>query len=341
MKKPTQAEIAHRLGVSRATVSRVLRNISGQKSRTAARIIEMAREVGYRLPATEQAVNRKAFSRRKNQAIGLFLCMPDVPPRSDRMPLRILHGATDATRLKNILLHVEYISVSEAQKIRSRHDLPVSLRRGAVSGIMLAGLFPPAFAQAATAQKPCVQMMIHHPGLPIDMVGQNNRTAVGQLVGFLKKQGHEKIGFLCKRPVQSYAYARFAGYIEALARTGEICDSALVVNLYMESAQPFEDVLRAVTSGVRAWICEHDGYGYELVEFLQSCGLSVPRDVVVAGFDALDVPAGLCPLPTIDWPIEDIAAAGIELLFRRINEPSRAISQLLFDGRLVDPGASY
>jgi LacI family transcriptional regulator len=334
MKKPTQEEIANKLGLSRATVSRVLRNISGPKSSTAARIISLAREMGYRLPATEASAARKGSARQETLVLGLFLCMPDTPPRSSQVPMRVLHGATDAARVRGAFLHVEHMLTSEAEKILSRQDLPEALRKKKLAGVVIEGLIPPRVAALIAERKPCVQMMLHDRDAKVDVVGQDDRTAVENLVSQLRQAGHKKIGYYCKHPVAAYAYARFAGYVEALAREGTPYDPAFTVNLW-EREEALPKIQALIHSGVRAWICEHDGLGYELAEQLRRAGLRVPEDVSVCGFDHLDTSPGMKPLTTIEWPFEDMAAAAVEMLFRRINDPTCALSQSLFGGRLV------
>ncbi len=338
MKHPTQEEIAQRLGISRATVSRVLRNVSGPKSSTAVRIIEVAREMGYRLPATEKSASRKGTAKQKGMVLGLLACMPDLrTPNSTEVMMRVLHGAIDAARERSLLLHVEYLSESAAEKIRVTADIPESLKTKQLAGVLIAGLAPASLVAAVAGQKPCVRIIIHDPGVRIDCVGQDDRAAVADIINGFQAAGHHKIGFCCDVPGTSFSLARFSGYVEALAQLGLPYNPAWAINIWEPVGDRlFEKVGEAVSAGVRAWICSHDDVGYTLIDFLQARGLRVPEDVSICGFDCLHVPHGMKPLTTIDWPFEDMAAAGIEMLLRRTNEPMRAIAQLQFSGRLVE-----
>jgi LacI family transcriptional regulator len=337
MKSPTQEEIAQKLGLSRATVSRVLRNVSGPKSSTAARIIEVAQEMGYRLPATENTASRKGVGRQKTAVLGLLLCMPDVRTTENaEVPMRALHGATDASREQNVLLHVEYISVSDAAGIQSVRDLPKPFRQKQVSGAVLFGRLTPVAVSAFLEKVPCVRIADHDPGVLLDLVGQDDRTAVRELVLRLKALGHRKIGYYCLQSSASYALARFSGYVEALALAGLEYSPAWSVNIWERSGgSGFDQVQRAVDDGVTAWICAHDEAGYELIRFFNSRGLQVPQDCSVCGFDNLPVPEGMPAMATIDWPFEDIVASAVGVLLQRVNEPMRAFSQLQFGGRMI------
>jgi LacI family transcriptional regulator len=338
MKNVTQEEIAQRLGLSRATVSRVLRNVSGPKSSTAARIIEVAREMGYRLPATEHTLSRKGAARQELPVLGMLLCVPeDQTTRAGEVSMRILHGATDAIRERNMFLHLEYIKESDACKIESKNELSETFRTKKLAGILLTGVVPPKLVELLSAERPCVRMNLHDRGLKMDLVGQDDRMAVNDLITLLMKNGHRRIGFYCHTPPAPYALSRFSGYVETLAQEGLEYNPAWSVNLWKSAgADAFQQIQRAIGDGVRAWICEHDDLGYSLIQQLRVAGLRVPQDVSVCGFDHLSVSADAPSLTTIDWPLEDIAAAGVSMLIRRINEPARAQAQLLFSGRLIE-----
>jgi LacI family transcriptional regulator len=338
MKNVTQEEIAQRLGLSRATVSRVLRNVSGPKSSTAARIIEVAREMGYRLPATEHTLSRKGAARQALPVLGMLLCVPeDQTTRAGEVPMRILHGATDAIRERNMFLHLEYIKESDACKIELKNELSETFRQKKLAGILVAGPVPSKMVELLSAERPCVRMNLHDRGIKMDMVGQDDRMAVNDLITLLMKNGHRRIGFYCHTPPAPYALSRFSGYVETLAQEGLEYNPAWSVNLWKSAgADAFQQIQRAIGDGVRAWICEHDDLGYSLIQQLRVAGLRVPQDVSVCGFDHLSVSADAPSLTTIDWPLEDIAAAGVSMLIRRINEPARAQAQLLFSGRLIE-----
>lgn len=338
MKIPTQEEIAQRLNLSRATVSRVLRNIAGPKSSTAAKIIEVAREMGYRLPATEKTLSRKGVSRKPLSVLGLLLCVSDDQARqAGEVPMRILHGATDAARERNMLLHLEYMSESDARKITSKEDLPEAFSKKKLAGILVTGPVPAKVVSVISGQRPCVRMNMHDRGVKMDLVGQDDRSAVCDLIGSLMTAGHRRIGFYCNTPPKPYALSRFAGYVGTLAQEELDYNPDWSVNVWENSRDAAANkILHAIQAGVRAWICEHDGLGYQLIDRLKQAGLRVPEDVSVCGFDHLGIPPGGVPLTTIDWPLEDMAAAGISMLIHRINEPTRAIAELLFAGRLIE-----
>lgn len=313
--------------------------MAGPKSSTAAHIIEVAREMGYRLPATETSSLRRGSVSPDSAVLGLLLCMPDSrTPNSTEVLLRILHGATDAARERNQLLHVEYTSESAVERISSPSEVPAALKHKQISGVLVAGIVPEAAVAAIAQKKPCVRMNIHDISIQTDLVGQDDRTAVGALVTRLKELGHRRIGYCCQNPKHSFALSRFSGYVEALAQHDLPYDPAFSINIWERvDSRFFSKIVDAVADGVRAWICSHDDVGYELMAHFQQQGLRVPEDVSVCGFDNLHLHPGMAAMTTIDWPLEDMAASGISMLLQRINDPARAVAQLLFRGQLI-PG---
>jgi LacI family transcriptional regulator len=340
MKEPTQGKIAKRLGLSCATVSRVLRNIPGSNSKTVVRVIETARAMGYRLPVTESSSARKGVARRRSKELGVMISVVEerLPDLNTDVPLRILHGVTAAARQHGVSLHVEYVPREiGAGRPLSRRDIPAALRRPQVSGVLLIADLPPQMISVMADCKPCVGLGFHQTDPAMDFVGQDDIEAVAEAVKRLKKLGHRKIGYYCKGLDSSFSRSRFIGYTGALAIEGLPYDPDYAVNIRNRLGNDgLDQVMKGVSCGVRAWICAHDGWGYEVIRYLQQKGLSVPGDVSVCGFDHLHVPDRSVGLMSVEWPLEDMGAAGIELLIRRINEPARAASQVLFSGRLVE-----
>lgn len=336
VKKVTQEKVANRLGISIATVSRALRNLPGATSGTAAQIVETARAMGYRLPATEASAARKGTGRQTMELGVMFGMVKEKTSSTAEVPLRILHGVTDAARQHGALLHIEYVYEEAAARMASLRDVPAALRKPKVSGVLMVGALPPQVISMMAGRKPCAGLGFHAVNARMDCVGQDDRSAVEEVVKRLKALGHRKIGYYCKGLDTAFSRSRYTGYVGALALEKLPYDPKYEVIQSRPEGEGLKKLVRGVDSGIRAWICAHDGWGYEVIRHLQGSGFSVPDDVSVCGFDHVHVPDGSVGLMSVEWPLEDMGAAGIELLVRRINEPMRAISQVLFDGRVLN-----
>ncbi|MGE4488102.1 MAG: substrate-binding domain-containing protein, partial [Kiritimatiellales bacterium] len=237
--------------------------------------------MGYRLPATELSVTRKGAGRQKTLVLGVMVrVLKERTPNSTEAAMRILHGATDAVRQYGGLLHAEYVAEEDSARILSRRDLPASLRKPQVSGILVVGALPSAAVAAAASRKPCVGLGFHDTSVRMDFIGQDNCSAMEEMIKRLKARGHQRIGYYCKGLKSAFSRSRFAGYVEALALEGLSYHPDYAVSIPdPQRNDGLKQVIRGIQSGVRAWICAHDDWGYELMEKLQANGYSVPGDV--------------------------------------------------------------
>lgn len=342
----TQRELAKRLNLSKSTVNRILIGPSAHDDKTRARVLALAAQLNYRLL---RPTARKQNPRPK-RSVRLGVCVETNAPSSDDIPvvhLRCLCGISEAARVEDVELDVSYLPATEAGRkaLAGRQALPG--RKGRTSGLLLLGGMNPALLNALSRKTPCVRICNRETDLTLDCVGQNDLDAVDALVLHLYGLNHRKIGFLSEAASSWPNWVRLAGYEMSLRCRGlELIPDAVFpppqAGNYLPEPQKkrFERVLRQIRKGVRAWICVNDGLAGELARYLMGCGLRIPQDVSLCGFDNLeprypDVPK----TTTIDWPFEDIGAFATRCLLRRIKAPATAPVYTMFSGRLL-PGDS-
>ncbi len=334
-----QRVIAAELGLSVATVSRALRGRGNHDARTRALVREAAERLGYRLP--DRPVDGEAQDVRV-PAIGVTIAN-DLPHRNEppTVSMRVLRGISNAARSLGLMLHVEYLTVDNGQLTHDPLASP-AFRAGNLAGLIHIGHIPAIVLAAVTRRFPGVRFALRDPTVPMDCIGQDDLTAATALVDHLAALGHERIGFFGDGVLLSFARARLAGHTQAMLMRGTPLQELALVNVRTPArttADCTEDILAHVARGVRAWVCVHDGRGFQLVNLLQKAGLRVPEDVSVCGFDALQAPDGLPRLTSIDWPFEDIGAEAVRRLLRRLEAPSEPLRQVVFSGQVL-AGAS-
>lgn len=154
-----------------------------------------------------------------------------------------------------------------------------------------------------------------------DVVGNDNIAAGARMYRHLAASGATRVCFFM-RPYSAQTHvARAQG--ATLARlpgmTGTVCREALLV------AEPDDAraVARRVAVGkVDAFMCGDDETAVALMQTLRRLGLSVPDDVLVAGFNDLNVARLLSPpLTTMRVNCEQIAGAAFARLVARIADP--------------------
>lgn len=332
-----QREIARRLGVSVATVSRALRAHPGQGSRTRAEVLALAAELGYRLPATSATCV-------EGRRIALIASTFHNPPaRESEARLQLLHGASEACRQEQVLLQVDHLSPEDEHRLSgSAADWPV-LGKGATDGLLLIGALQPETVAILADKYPCVRVIFRDADTRPDRVGQNDAAAVHALVERLAALGHRRIGFFCRpyAPATTPAHQRFGAWAAALAEKNLSVETDCVLGVQpapADRAPLLERAVQLTRSGkATAWICSHDSEGYDLLRALGQAGVRVPQEVSITGFDHLTAPDGLPALTTIEWPFADIGSAAVRLLLERMAHPNRRRMEILLQGSVV-PG---
>jgi len=167
-----------------------------------------------------------------------------------------------------------------------------------------------------------------------DIVAVDNRRSTWMLVNHLLAQGERKIDFLA-RPLSAPTVAmRIAGYRDALRDAG-IEPTLQSVHFGDPADKAF---VRKVTNGRldRTFVCANDLTAARFMHSLEELGISVPKDVRVAGFDDVNYAHLLrVPLTTVRQPSRDLGSAAVRAMLERISMPGIATREILLTTTLV------
>lgn len=149
-------------------------------------------------------------------------------------------------------------------------------------------------------------------------------------VNHLAALGHRRIAYLID-PHEPYHSQRLNAYRAGLHANRIQPDAQWVrhirnvwehANAFVgAAAQRMEEWLREDWHrvGCTALLCQNDQVAIGALQALRAAGLGVPDDVSVIGFDGTEAADFASPrLTTIEVPLYDIGAAGVELLLQRI-----------------------
>lgn len=340
----SQRQLAAYLKLSPGTVSRALRNLPGTDVQTQAAVMEAAAKLGYRMPARISDQQTRGNGETQSRLIGVLISNGERNSASNAPSMiftRALQGAAEAARELNVSLQVDCVSGDLRDQIHLPAYQSPALREGLVKGLILMGLFSSQTVEELAKQQPCVRL--HDRRVKMDCIAQDDLQASNDLIDYLVQLKHRNIGFMAPASdIQfTFGHARLAGYLESM----------LVHQLSMkpewwlgvgESANDNHDALlaRAETltrQGVTAWVCVNDVWGYDLLSHFQKSGIRVPEDVSIVSFDATSAPSGMKRLTSIDWPFEDMGAASVRRLIRRMQNPLMAAGQTIYSGKII-PG---
>jgi DNA-binding LacI/PurR family transcriptional regulator len=332
----TIKDVADKVGVSKMTVSAVLNGKSNHvrvSEATRVRVLEAARELGYRPNAVARSLRR-----RYTNIIGLYSGYGFLNARGLFLAEIIggLQEGCDCHR-KDLLLHGVF-------RGHSVDDIYAELVDGRIDGLVLqSSPDDPLVEQLAASSLPVVAIADPLPTLP--SVGVDNDTGSRLLVAYLVEEGHRHILYRSYRHPRDREFAgpaplprpvsagadvprqmtsvvrRKAVFFEAAAEQG-----LQVTDWSVPSATRAEEFAAALGCGAphaerpTAVVCWNDIAAYELLAHCAQLGLRVPEDVAVLGFDGLPAPPNIAiRLTTIRAPWIDVAHRAIDLLVARMD----------------------
>ncbi|MFC9459409.1 MULTISPECIES: LacI family DNA-binding transcriptional regulator [unclassified Streptomyces] len=325
------AQVAQKVGVSEATVSRVLNNKPGVSEATRQAVLTALDVLGYERPT--QLRGERA------RLVGLVLPElqnPIFPAFAD-----VIGGALAQQGLTPVLCTQTNGGVSEA-------DYVELLLQQQVSGVVFAG---GQFAQADARHEhyrllserkvPVVLVNAAIEDLGFPCVACDDAVAVEQAWRHLSLLGHERIGLVLGPDdhvpsMRKLAAAR--GVVRAAG--GTLPEDAVERAMFsLEGGQAA--AARLMRRGITGIICASDPLALGAVRAARREGLRVPDDISVVGYD--DSAFMNCtepPLTTMRQPIEAMGRAAVELLVTQIQGGSVTPGELLFEPELVVRGST-
>lgn len=152
-----------------------------------------------------------------------------------------------------------------------------------------------------------------------------------------KYLGHRRItGFFKADDIQGIQ--RHKGYVRALQEAGIPYDPDLVVWFHTEDrrSKPSMMVKEMVKTGSlpHGIVCYNDQIAVQVIESLEDCGLQVPKDISVTGYDNSLYAQRGTGITTIAHPQERLGEMAAELILEKINGVSEEDSKV---ERLIQP----
>lgn len=325
------AEVARKVGVSEATVSRVLNGKPGVSEPTRQAVLTALDVLGYERPTKLRG--------ERARLVGLVL--PELQNPIFPAFAEVVGGALAQQGFTPVLCTQTAGGITEADYV----DLLLAQH---VSGIVFAGgLYAQRdadhahYAGLTERNLPVVLINASIEELAFARVACDDEVAVEQALGHLVSLGHTRIG-LVLGPADHVPSERKLHAARAMAeRLGvALGDDHVVRSAYsLESGQAA--AARLLRAGMTGLICASDPLALGAVRAVRRAGLRVPADVSVVGYD--DSALMNCtdpPLTTVRQPIDAMGRAAIDLLVAQIGGASVTHDELLFEPELVVRGST-
>ncbi|HEY8613068.1 MAG TPA: LacI family DNA-binding transcriptional regulator [Roseomonas sp.] len=325
----TLRDVAARAGVSRATVSLVLRDSPLVAAETRERVRAAVDALGY-------TYNRGAAMLRASRTQTIGLVVTDITnPFFGEM----------AVGVDNAMDPAGYVSflVSTGEDLERQERFLRRMREQGVDGVVLcpaAGTPPELIRRLRDWQLPCVQALRHVSTSAAetgdDHAAADNRFGLEQVVEHLIRLGHRRIAYIGGDLSHSVSRARRSGFTAAMRRHG--LDTGLMLKAPV-SRRAGAEAIGALLDGPApptAVVCFNDVVAFGAMLGLERRGLRAGRDIAVTGVDDLPEAAlrepGLTTVSTLPRLVGEEAG---RLLLRRIAEPDRPPEQVILPARLV------
>ncbi len=166
-------------------------------------------------------------------------------------------------------------------------------------------------------------------------VSMDDVQAADEMTSHLIALGHKRIGFIVGHPNHQASDLRLFGYRRALDRAGIAYEPKYVRQGAFDfaSGEAAGDILLELPQPPTAIFASNDDMAAGVLTVAHRRGLSLPRDLSVAGFDDTALASQLWPpLTTVRQPTRDLAYAAATLLFERGEDPvhRRLAHELVF-----------
>lgn len=312
----TLHDVAHLAGVSIKTVSRVLNNESYVRP-------DMRRRV---LAAIEQLNYKPNIAARSLSGTKSYL-MAYLAPEDARMYIdQQLRGVLTAAQKAGYHLVVEFFHMQADDLYDRVRTLCTGTRLdGAVLG--------PGLCDMPEVAALLDELSIPHVGIspreaiPSPYVYMDDVRAAYEMTQHLLALGHRRIAFIGHRQGWRFAERRLQGFRSAMEEAGVTVPAEYMVEGFFtaRSGQECTEELLALELRPTAVFAINDEAAIGAMTCAYQHGLSIPRDLSIAGFD--DSPLAVLAWPqltTVRQPIEAMAAAAAERVLRLRTEGAPA-----------------
>ncbi|HWK92458.1 MAG TPA: LacI family DNA-binding transcriptional regulator [Luteimicrobium sp.] len=320
------SDVAKKVGVSEATVSRVLNDKPGVSQATRDAVLTALDVLGYERPTKLRG--------ERGRLVGLVL--PELVNPIFPALAEVIGGALAQQGFTPVLCTRTAGGITEAEYI----DLLLGQH---VSGVIFAGgLFAERDADHAHYHRlekiglPVVLVngaieSLHFPRVSCDEI-----VAMQQALGHVLSLGHERVGLLLGPDDHIPSERKLAAAEQLARRAGVTIDPALVAHSQYALEAGQASTNRLLDAGATAIVCASDPLALGAIRAVRRAGLEVPRDVSVVGYDDSALMNSTDPaLTTVRQPIEPMGRAAVDLLARQISGIEVPADELLFEPELV------
>lgn len=324
---PSLEDVAALASVSTATVSRVLSGSTHPVAElTRQRVLDAARSIDF-----EPNLLASALARNRTRVVAVIV--HDV---MDEYFSEIARGIEDEAYTNGyvtLICNTDRDSDKEIlylRKLRAMQVDAILFTAGAVRSKPHGLAVDRQVAQIERSGGVVVRLAPPRTGKPD--VGYSNRDGLALAIDHLVGLGHTEIGFLAGPSSITTSSERLSAMRRAMKRHGLPLDPAMIFDGGFSRSGGESAGDEFVEAGVRATavVAANDQAAIGFVRGLRRCGVAVPGDVSVVGFDDIQPCAYVePPLTTVHVPLYDLGLRGMRLAIALLDgEPRPPTTEL-------------
>ena len=303
----TLADVAARAGVSVATASRVL---NGSPHKVSAPLATKVREVA---DALNYAPNVQAQGLARSTSSVVAMLLHDV---ADPYFSQIAQGVLAEAMRRDVRVVIgetgidpenEREQLAALSGLRPRSAIVVGSRTGHVEA---EERLAESLQQLRNSGASVVS--VGQPGLPGACVHPQNRSGAKEVAAHLAALGHRRFTVVGGPETLRVVAERREGFVDGLPVEAGV--DVITTEFSRDGGYTAGQQFCAGESPASAVFVTSDVMASGFCSALRHAGLSIPRDVSVAGFDDVPVAADLyVPLTTVRLPLSDMGATALSL----------------------------
>ena len=323
----TIMDVAHHAGVSKSTVSLVLRNSPLIAPATTARVRQSAAALGY-------VYNRQAADLRRNSSNMIGIVINDLGnPFFAEMLVGMERRLVDSGFI-SLMAHTDERLDIQERVLTSMHEYHAQ-------GVILCPAFgtPAALLERTRLSGIPLVIVVREPESgSYDFVGADHQRGTFEATRHLIEQGHRRIVFLGRVGGGPVYDLRRAGFARAMQEGNFRVDPAWFINISLGREGGREGIRQALAlnPSPTAAVCYNDVVAFGAMSELGEHGLAVGRDFAITGFDGVAAAAHTNPpLTTADVGPGSLGAFGADALLERLSHPDAPPIRRLIEPKLV------
>ncbi len=322
--KITVDDIAKKAGVSPATVSRVLHHRELVKSET-------IQQVENAMSALGCLLERGTLVATTTQPLIIL----NVPEFNNVFYLKVINGAIVSAKAHGYHLLINYSPLDR----NSVYSFISLIKQVHAVGVILLNLLSKEQLDMIHSVVPLVQCCEYNESADYPYVSIDDYNAATNAAEYIVSCNCNKIAMINGPTSFKYAVKRQEGFLDALHRKEISVRPDWIVSLPEVNYQmAYSAVCRLLNNEVRpnAFFVISDVFAAAVIRAAKRFSLRIPEDIIVVGFDNIDVSIMTCPtITTVNQPSFQLGYSACELLLDSINQPNESTKSLILDTELI------